>query len=83
MAGSIFEGEYFDRDFIIMKAQTAYWGQGDTVLRRLTYGDLPLIERHLLDLDMVSRNSRFHRSFGDSAVTAYVRNLKRLHADCE
>jgi RimJ/RimL family protein N-acetyltransferase len=75
MAGSIFEGEYFDQDFIIVKAQTAYWGQGDTVLRRLTYGDLPLIERHLLDLDMVSRNSRFHRSFGDSAVTAYVRNL--------
>ncbi len=44
-------------------------------LRRLGDEDLPLIEMHLLSLDMPSRNRRFHRGFGDAAVAAYVRGL--------
>jgi hypothetical protein len=44
-------------------------------LRRLADEDLPLIEMHLLGLDMPSRNSRFHCGFGDAAVAAYVRDL--------
>ena len=44
-------------------------------LRRLADEDLPLIEMHLLSLDMPSRNSRFHCGFGDAAVAAYVRDL--------
>ena len=44
-------------------------------LRRLGDKDLPLIEKHLLGLDMPSRNSRFHCGFGDAAVAAYVRDL--------
>jgi GNAT superfamily N-acetyltransferase len=44
-------------------------------LRRLGDEDLPLIEMHLLSLDMPSRNSRFHGGFGDVAVAAYVRGL--------
>ena len=44
-------------------------------LRRLGGEDLPLIEMHLLSLDMPSRNSHFHGGFGDAAVAAYVRGL--------
>jgi GNAT superfamily N-acetyltransferase len=44
-------------------------------LRRLGGKDLPLVEEHLLGLDMPSRNSRFHCGFGDAAVAAYVRDL--------
>jgi len=44
-------------------------------LRRLGDEDLPLIEMHLLSLDMPSRNSRFHGGFCDAAVAAYVRGL--------
>ena len=44
-------------------------------LRRLGDEDLPLIEMHLLSLDIPSRNSRFHSGFGDAAVAAYVRGL--------
>lgn len=44
-------------------------------LRRLGDKDLPLIEKHLLGLDMPSRNSRFHCGFGDAAVAAYVRDF--------
>jgi RimJ/RimL family protein N-acetyltransferase len=44
-------------------------------LRRLGGGDLAGIEMHLLDLDLVSRNRRFHSGFGDAAVAAYVRRL--------
>jgi GNAT superfamily N-acetyltransferase len=44
-------------------------------LRRLGDEDLPLIEMHLLSLDMPSRNSRFHGGFGDAAVAAHVRGL--------
>lgn len=44
-------------------------------LRRLSSRDLGAIERHLLGLDMVSRNRRFSSGFGDAAVTAYVQAL--------
>jgi GNAT superfamily N-acetyltransferase len=44
-------------------------------LRRLDGRDLAGIERHLLELDMVSRNRRFLSGFGDAAVAAYVRRL--------
>lgn len=44
-------------------------------LRRLDAGDLGGIAAHLLDLDMVSRNQRFHCGFGDAAITAYVDGL--------
>ena len=44
-------------------------------LRRLGSGDLAAIESHLLELDAVSRNSRFHCGFGDAAVAGYVRSL--------
>jgi GNAT superfamily N-acetyltransferase len=44
-------------------------------LRRLGDKDVPLVEEHLLGLDMPSRNSRFHCGFGDAAVAAYVRDL--------
>src|SRR5262249_33751861 len=44
-------------------------------LRRLGHRDLPAIERHLLDLDLISRNRRFHSGFGDTAVAMYVRSL--------
>lgn len=44
-------------------------------LRRLDGHDLGAIERHLLDLDPVSRNRRFGSGFGDVAVAAYVRGL--------
>lgn len=44
-------------------------------LRRLESGDLAAIETHLLDLDLVSRNRRFHSGFSDAAVAAYVRRL--------
>lgn len=46
-----------------------------TCLRRLDDGDRAGIERHLLELDPVSRNRRFHSGFGDAAVAAYVRSL--------
>jgi GNAT superfamily N-acetyltransferase len=42
-------------------------------LRRLTSGDAAAIEAHLLDLDMLSRNSRFHCALGDFAVARYAR----------
>ena len=44
-------------------------------LRRLGSDDLAAIESHLLELDAVSRNSRFHCGFGDAAVAGYVRSL--------
>jgi GNAT superfamily N-acetyltransferase len=44
-------------------------------MRRLDSGDLAGIERHLLELDPVSRNCRFHSGFSDAAVAAYVRSL--------
>src|SRR3954453_23975481 len=44
-------------------------------VRRLRTGDLAAIEGHLLRLDMVSRNRRFHCGFGDAAVKAYVGGL--------
>jgi predicted GNAT superfamily acetyltransferase len=44
-------------------------------MRRLDGDDLAGIERHLLELDLVSRNCRFHSGFGDAAVAAYVRSL--------
>ena len=44
-------------------------------LCRLNHGDRPDIEKHLLDLDPVSRNRRFHCGFGDAAVAAYVQKL--------
>ncbi len=44
-------------------------------MRRLDGRDLVEIERHLLELDLVSRNRRFHSGFGDAAVAAYVRGL--------
>ena len=50
-------------------------GRHGVNLRRLGDKDLPLIEEHLLGLDMPSRNSRFHCGFGDAAVAAYVRDL--------
>jgi GNAT superfamily N-acetyltransferase len=50
-------------------------GEHGVQLRRLADEDLPLVETHLLSLDMPSRNSRFHCGFGDAAVTAYVRAL--------
>ena len=54
---------------IFMEARVTYWAQGGAHLRRLVDGDLPLIEMHLLNLDMPSRNSRFHCGFVDTAVT--------------
>ena len=50
-------------------------GRHGVNLRRLGDKDLPLIEEHLLGLDMPSRNSRFHCGFGDAAVAAYFRDL--------
>ena len=50
-------------------------GRHGVHLRRLGDKDLPLVEEHLLGLDMPSRNSRFHCGFGDAAVAAYVRDL--------
>jgi RimJ/RimL family protein N-acetyltransferase len=44
-------------------------------LRRLSSDDLAGIEAHLLSLDMVSRNRRFHRGLGEAALTAYVASL--------
>lgn len=44
-------------------------------VRRLDGGDLAAIERHLLELDPVSRNCRFHSGFSDAAIVAYVRSL--------
>lgn len=44
-------------------------------VRRLDAGDLAAIERHLIELDPVSRNCRFHSGFSDAAVAAYVRSL--------
>jgi GNAT superfamily N-acetyltransferase len=48
---------------------------GGPRLRRLGAADLPEIERHLLGLDLVDRNARFHSGFGDAAVTTYARGL--------
>jgi GNAT superfamily N-acetyltransferase len=45
---------------------------GDLRLRRLTAGDVPAIATHLLALDMVSRNSRFHCALADAAVARYA-----------
>src|SRR5262245_40545501 len=44
-------------------------------VRRLDNCDLAGIERHFLELDMVSRNHRFHSGFGDAAISAYVGGL--------
>ena len=53
---------------------------GGLEVRRLSGRDLGAIERHLLGLDMVSRNRRFSSGFGDAAVMAYVQRLD-LSAD--
>ena len=45
----------------------------DLRLRQLTAGDAGAIEAHLLGLDMMSRNSRFHCALGDYAVAQYAR----------
>ena len=47
----------------------------DLRLRRLTQGDVPAIETHLLALDMVSRNNRFHCALGDAAVARYAQRF--------
>jgi GNAT superfamily N-acetyltransferase len=56
-------------------AQPTGDGSRGARLRRLGDGDLAGIEAHLLDLDLVSRNRRFHSGFSDAAVEAYVRRL--------
>src|SRR5262249_24871139 len=48
---------------------------GNLRLHRLTTGDVPAIETHLLALDMVSRNSRFHCALGDAAVARYAQRF--------
>jgi ribosomal protein S18 acetylase RimI-like enzyme len=45
---------------------------GGNHLRRLGFDDLAGVQTHLLSLDMVSRNRRFHCGFSDAAVTAYA-----------
>jgi GNAT superfamily N-acetyltransferase len=47
----------------------------ETYLKRLGFDDLAGIRAHLLSLDMVSRNRRFHCGFGKGAVAAYVGGL--------
>ena len=44
-------------------------------LRRLGFDDLASIEAHLLSLEMVSRNRRFHSGFSEHAVKAYIAGL--------
>jgi hypothetical protein len=58
-----------------MRAQEISPAVSDARMRRLDGGDLTGIERHLLELNPVSRNCRFHSGFSDAAVAAYVRSL--------
>jgi RimJ/RimL family protein N-acetyltransferase len=58
-----------------MRAQEISPAVSNACMRRLDGGDLAGIERHLLELDLVSRNCRFHSGFSDAAVAAYVRRL--------
>ena len=47
----------------------------ELVIRRLTAGDAPAIEAHLLALEPVDRHSRFHALLGDEAVLTYARRI--------
>ena len=75
------KAEYGRRGCGLLIGNSRHEGAGDLPgrhgvhLRRLGDKDLPLVEEHLLGLDMPSRNSRFHCGFGDAAVAAYVRDL--------
>jgi ribosomal protein S18 acetylase RimI-like enzyme len=44
-------------------------------VRALDDHDLPVIERHLLALDSLSRRARFGSAFADTSVVAYVRQI--------
>jgi GNAT superfamily N-acetyltransferase len=44
-------------------------------MRRLHDGDLPQIERHLLDLGRLDRTTRFLGAHCDEVISAYVRRL--------
>jgi GNAT superfamily N-acetyltransferase len=49
---------------------------GDALaMRRLDEGDLPEIERHLLDLGRFDRATRFMGAPSDAAISAYARRL--------
>jgi GNAT superfamily N-acetyltransferase len=60
---------------LMMNAQELSPAISGASIRRLDGRDIAGIEQHLLELDMVSRNRRFHCGFGDAAVKAYVRRL--------
>jgi hypothetical protein len=57
-----------------MRAQEISPAVSNARMRRLDGGDLAGMERHLLELNPVSRNCRFHSGFSDAAVAA-VRSL--------
>jgi ribosomal protein S18 acetylase RimI-like enzyme len=44
-------------------------------IRALDDHDLPMIERHLLALDSLSRRARFGSAFADTSIVAYVRRI--------
>lgn len=46
--------------------------------RKLTYLDIPTVERHLLRLSREDRQQRFSASLSDAAVSAYCRRLSLL-----
>ena len=48
---------------------------GDARPRQLNRDDLAAVERHLLDLDLVSRNRRFNGGLSDATIVAYARRF--------